>query len=284
MKTKKKKILITGAGSGFAKDAAFELAAAGHEVIAGVEIMSQVSVLEQELKAKKLKMKVVKLDVCCQEDRNRAFEYDVDVLLNNAGISEGGAVVDIPEENMRRQFEVNVFGTILLTQGIAKKFVAKKHGRIIVVSSIAGLSVAPFTGTYAASKHALEGYAEALYKELREFNVEVCTINPGPYLTGFNDRMFEMPHYWNKDAKDNVFDYSEISFPDAQYDPKEIVSLMVEVCTEVDVNYRNLLPKASEKDVKEEQKETWVRKSTTDLGKRHEKVQQAYDMKPGTKK
>lgn len=280
---KKKKILITGAGSGFAKDAAIRLAELGHTVIATVEIMSQVSVLEQELGNKKLNITVEKLDVTSEVDRKKAFEYDIDILISNAGISEGGAVVDLPEENIRRQFEVNVFGTVFLIQGFAKQFVKKKKGRIVSISSIAGLSVAPFTGAYSASKHALEAFSEAMYKELREYGVEVCTINPGPYLTGFNDRMFEAPLYWKKDKKENVFDYSKINFPDYQYNPDEVVEKIVAVATDKITTYRNVLPDPKIKAVKEEESESWTRDYTKDLGKRHEAVKMAYKMKPGTK-
>ncbi|MBE8712612.1 SDR family oxidoreductase [Sphingobacterium hungaricum] len=280
---KKKKILITGTGSGFAKDAAIRLAELGHTVIATVEIMSQVSVLEQELRDKKLKITVEKLDVTSEIDRKKAFEHDIDILISNAGISEGGAVVDLPEENIRRQFEVNVFGTIFLIQGFAKHFVKKKKGRIISISSIAGLSVAPFTGAYSASKHALEAFSEAMYKELREFGVEVCTINPGPYLTGFNDRMFEAPSYWKKDKKENVFDYDKINFPDYQFNPDEVVEKIIAVATDKITTYRNVLPDPKVTAVKDEESESWTRDYTKDLGKRHKAVQMAYKMKPGTK-
>ncbi len=86
-------------------------------------------------------------------DRRRAQEWDVDVLLNNAGISEGGSMVDIPEVNLRRQLEVNVIGPVMLTQGIAQKMVAKQKGKIVFMSSVAGLNVDPFSGAYSASKH-----------------------------------------------------------------------------------------------------------------------------------
>jgi short-subunit dehydrogenase len=136
---------------------------------------------------------------------------DVDILLNNAGISEGGSLVDVPESNLRRQLEVNVFGPVLLTQGIAKRMAQKRSGRIVFVTSVAGLLVSPFTGPYSISKRGLEAVAAALSKEILEFNVEVATVVPGPLLTGFNDRMFETWHY------------SKISFPSKQYDSEPVL-------------------------------------------------------------
>ena len=104
------KYLITGAGSGFGKNIAFKMAKDGYDVIATVEVMSQISVLEKEAKDQGIHLKIEKLDVTNPKDRKKAWEWDVDVLLNNAGIKEGGAVADIPEEYLRNQFEVNVWG------------------------------------------------------------------------------------------------------------------------------------------------------------------------------
>ncbi|GGO99069.1 hypothetical protein GCM10012280_64690 [Wenjunlia tyrosinilytica] len=95
-------------------------------------------------------------------------------------MSGGGATADIPEERLRRQFEVNVFGPVLLTQGIAGQMAARRSGRIVFMSSVAGLTVDPFTGAYAGSEHAVEAFADALDQELAEFGVTVATINPAP--------------------------------------------------------------------------------------------------------
>lgn len=280
---KKQTILFTGAGSGFAKEAAFELAKKGYNVIATVEIMSQVSVLEQEIREKNLKLKVEKLDVTNAEDRMRAAEWKPDILVNNAGISEGGAIVDIPEENLRRQYEINVFGPVLLTQLIARQMVKRKSGTIIFVTSVAGLSTDPFAGAYSSSKHSCEALAEAMFKELQEFNIKIKTINPGPYLTGFNDRMFESWKYWNTNPKENVFDYNKIAFPHEQYNPQEVVKKMVDVIMEKNDNFRSALPESAVEDTKKEQTEKWTRKASKNLGKRHELVAKAMKMKPGTK-
>jgi short-subunit dehydrogenase len=129
-------------------------------------------------------------------DRRKALAWDIEILVNNAGMGEGGATVDIPALNMRREFETNVIGPLLLTQGIAKQMVKRGEGRIVWVSSREGLNVNPFTGIYSASKHAVEAIAETMSMELQEFGVEVATVNPGPFLTGFNDRMFQTWQSW----------------------------------------------------------------------------------------
>src|SRR5699024_10891866 len=121
-----------------------------------------------------------KLDVTDPKDREKASEWRVDILVNNAAVKEGGSLADIPEENLRHQFEVNTFAPILLTQGFVKRMVQRRKGRIVFISSVSGFMADPFSGPYFASKHALEAFAESLSKELQEFNLESATINPGP--------------------------------------------------------------------------------------------------------
>ena len=157
-----KTILITGAGSGLNNGAAFELAERGYDVIACVEIYPQVRALELQAKERGVKLRIEKIDVTKEGDRRRAMSWDVDVLVNGAGIIEGGAIVDIPGENMRRQFEVNIIGPVLLTQGIARKMIKRRSGKIIFMSSVVGILSGPFVGIYGASKHAIEAIADTM--------------------------------------------------------------------------------------------------------------------------
>lgn len=275
-------ILVTGAGTGFGKGIAFSLAEKGKSVIASVEAMSQVSALEKEANDRGLEMKIEKLDVTSEKDRQKAWTWDVDVLVNNAAVKEGGSLVDIPEDNLRHQFEVNTFGPILLTKGFARKMIEKKQGRIVFVSSISGLVSTPLSGPYNGSKHALEAFAEALSQELQEFNIEVATINPGPYLTGFNDREFETWKNW-QEVDETVFDYENLAFPMEQYDPEEVIEPSVKVILGETKNYRNVIPESMISMIKDMRSELWDKKTDEALGERHETVQKSYDMEPGTK-
>ncbi|SOC41747.1 SDR family oxidoreductase [Salinicoccus kekensis] len=275
-------ILVTGAGTGFGKGIAFSLAEKGKSVIASVEAMSQVSALEKEAKDRGLEMKIEKLDVTSEKDRQKAWTWDVDVLVNNAAVKEGGSLVDIPEDNLRHQFEVNTFGPILLTKGFARKMIEKKQGRIVFVSSISGLVSTPLSGPYNGSKHALEAFAEALSQELQEFNIEVATINPGPYLTGFNDREFETWKNW-QEVDETVFDYENLAFPMEQYDPEEVIEPSVKVILGETKNYRNVIPESMISMIKDMRSELWDKKTDEALGERHETVQKSYDIEPGTK-
>ncbi|WP_067603158.1 SDR family oxidoreductase [Nocardiopsis listeri] len=273
-------ILITGAGTGFGKEVALRLASQGHDVIAGVEIIAQVNSLRSEAEARGAGLRVEKLDVTDPDDRRHAWTWDVDVLLNNAGVSEGGSTVDIPEDRLFRQFDVNVFGPVLLTQRFAKRMAARGSGRIVFMSSVAGLTTDPFTGAYSGSKHAVEAFADALDQELAEFGVTVATVNPGPFLTGFNDTMFEEWKTWGDDPSQRLFDYSELSFPHEQYDPEPVFETTIKVLLGQDTRYRHVLPEEMEPEVRQQVDGFWERGLND--GRRPELVQKAYDMAPYT--
>ena len=276
------KVLVTGAGTGFGNEIALRLAAQGFDVIAGVEIIAQVQAVKEQAKSRGVALRVEKLDVTNEDDRQKAWHWDIDVLLNNAGISEGGSMADIPAENLRHQLEVNLVGPVLLTQGIVKKMVAKRKGKIVFMSSVAGLTADPFTGAYSASKHAIEAVAEALGKELQEFGIEVATINPGPFLTGFNDRMFETWTSWKDDVTKRLFDYEKMAFPHEQYDPEPVFETTIGVISGKIKTYRNVEPKEIIAQQRAQLDAAWERRVDEQLGERSELVQKAYDIEPET--
>jgi hypothetical protein len=277
-----KKVLITGAGTGFGHEVAMRMAEKGLDVIAAVEIYAQVQTLKREAAARGVTLQVEKLDVTNDGDRRKALAWNVEILVNNAGVLEGGSVVDIPAFNMRNEFEVNVIGPLLLTQGIAKQMVKRGKGRIVWVSSRKGLNVNPFTGIYSASKHAVEAIAETMSLELQEFGIEVATINPGPFLTGFNDRGFQTWQSWEDDASERLFDYSKLAFPRAQFDPEPVYATMTAVAAgEIDT-YRNLEPKSMIAETKGNIEAPWTKKMRDGLGTRPASLQKSYEMKPET--
>src|SRR5262249_10405731 len=103
-----KTVLITGAGTGFGHEGAMRLALRGFDVIAAVEIYGQVQTLKREAAARGATLRVEKLDVTNEGDRKKALAWNVEILVNNAGVLEGGSVLDVPGSNMRHEFEVNV--------------------------------------------------------------------------------------------------------------------------------------------------------------------------------
>jgi NAD(P)-dependent dehydrogenase (short-subunit alcohol dehydrogenase family) len=105
-----KRVLITGSGTGFGQEVAMRLAEKGFDVIAAVEIYAQVQTLKRQAAARNVTLQVEKLDVTDPGDRRKALDWNVEILVNNAGVLEGGSVLDIPAANMRNEFEVNVIG------------------------------------------------------------------------------------------------------------------------------------------------------------------------------
>src|SRR6185295_13634935 len=147
----KKRILITGAGSGFGELAALGLAKQGHDVIAGVQIWPQATALRTKAQALGLKnLRVEKLDLLHPYDVQNALTWDIDILVNNAAVAESGPITEIPMELMRRIFETNFFAALELTQKVVRRLIATgRPGKIVFTSSIGGLIAIPFGGPYA---------------------------------------------------------------------------------------------------------------------------------------
>jgi short-subunit dehydrogenase len=260
-----KTILITGAASGFGKIAAFELARKGHHVIATTQVYPQMSDLKREAEEKHIQLTVDKLDVTNHRDIAYAHKkYDIDVLISNAGIMEGGPIAEQPLELIRSMFDVNVFGALELAQGFIRKFIAKKQGKIVFTSSMGGLWTVPYVAAYCASKHALEAIAEGLKTELAPFNIKIATCNPGVFGTGFNDRGVDSIFRWY-DPSTNftpaaAFDGAAESLAH-QLDPQSMAEVIVNVALDDTANFRNVHPKETETFVKQLQVEAWAAKS-----------------------
>ena len=185
MATTTRNILITGAGSGFGKGAAVELARRGHVVFAACETDAQA----EALAAEHPDLTAITLDVTDAAAIAGAADLGVDVLINNAGVGIVGPMATVPMADVRRSFEVNVFGMVALTQAVIPGMRARGWGRIVNMSSVAGVLASPLGSPYSMTKHAVEAFTKSLRAELAPHGIDVTKVNPGPYLTGFNDRM-----------------------------------------------------------------------------------------------
>lgn len=238
-----KTVMITGAGSGFGKGTALALASRGHNVIATTETDAQAAALQAEAP----QLQVEKLDVTSAADVARAADWDVDVLINNAGAGQTGPMADIPLDRVRRLFEVNVFGTIAVTQAVLPQMAKRGSGRVIIMSSIAGVMSAPTFGPYAMTKHALEAMGKAMRGELAPSGIDVTLINPGPYNTGFNDRMADSMWEWF-DANSvsagstELFEMMRGIATTDQLDPAEVVQRIVELVEAETTTENNFVP------------------------------------------
>ncbi len=185
--------LITGASTGIGRATALRLAGAGWTVFAGVRDAAVGESLGQE--ASVGKVIPLRLDVTdgaqIEEARARVEQATgaagLDALVNNAGIGIGGPLELVSDEDLRRQFDVNVFAQIAVTQALLPAL-RRAHGRIVFLSSIGGRVAMAFTAPYAASKHALEAFADALRVELRTSHVQVALIEPGSVATPIWDK------------------------------------------------------------------------------------------------
>ena len=238
-----KTVLITGAASGFGRHAAVQLAARGHRVIATVETERQAA----ELSAAQPELTVAKLDITNPEDVARVDQWDLDVFIANAGRGQTGPLAVIPIARLRAVFEVNVFGTFAITQRVAAAMKRKRAGRILIVSSIAGVRAGIGSGPYAMTKHALQAMGGVLRSELAPFGIDVALINPGPYATGFNDRMANNPGDW---FDRNTADPEEVAIMDSlvtritvgQLDPADVVKRYVELVEADKTELVNFIP------------------------------------------
>jgi short-subunit dehydrogenase len=233
-----KTVMITGAGSGFGKLASLALAERGHQVIATTETDEQADVLRAEAP----QLTVERVDIT-SDDIARVSAWDIDVLVDNAGAGQTGPMADIPMDRVRRLFEVNVFGTLAVTQQVLKGMVARGSGRVIIMSSIAGVLSAPTFGPYSMTKHALEAMGKAMRGELAPLGIDVTLLNPGPYQTGFNDRMAESMWEWFGDTSLNasaseLFHAVGDMVTSGQMDPNEVAQRIVEL-TEAEVTSEN---------------------------------------------
>lgn len=253
-----KEILITGASSGFGRGAAIELARQGHKVVAAAETWPQVRTLREDAKAAGVSLDVIKLNLLDPIDIAHAGTFDPDVLVLNAGVMEGGSVVDIPMQRARESFDINVFGHLELVQAIVPKMVARKSGKVVWTSSMGGILVVPFLGIYCATKHAIEAIAGSMKAELEPHGVKVATVNPGVFGTGFNDTGAESYVQWY-DGKTAVVPMPDFSASlVGQADPQEMIDAMVDIIPADKHLYRTMRPMATIEAAKKWQETEWT--------------------------
>jgi len=184
-----KVILITGASSGMGKETAKTLIAEGHKVYVAARRIDQMQDLQQAGGI------ALQLDVTNEENIQQVVdtiigrEGKIDVLFNNAGYAIYGSVEEIPIQEARRQFEVNVFGLASLTQKVIPFMREARSGTIINTSSMGGKMYTPMGAWYHASKHAIEGWSDCLRLELSQFDIHVVILEPGLIATEFGDVM-----------------------------------------------------------------------------------------------
>ena len=177
--------LVTGASSGIGEDTARKLQALGYVVYGAARRTDRLQALVTD-GIRPLTMDVTD-DASMTAGVDRILEETgrIDVLVNNAGYGSHGAIEDVPVDEARRQFEVNVFGLARLTQLVSPHMRAQGSGTIINISSIGGRLTTPLGGWYHATKYAVEALSDALRMELHPFGIDVVVVEPGAIRTAW---------------------------------------------------------------------------------------------------
>lgn len=175
--------LVTGASSGIGAMTARELAKAGFTVYAAARRVDKMEELKKD------GIRPVSLDLTKEESMVKCVETilkeegRIDVLVNNAGYGSYGAIEDVPMDEARRQFEVNLFGMARLIQLVTPGMRKKHYGKIVNISSMGGKVWTKFGGWYHATKFAVEGFSDCLRMELAPFGIDVVVVEPGGIKT-----------------------------------------------------------------------------------------------------
>ena len=184
---KQKVVLITGTALGIGKSTAEYLIGKGH-IVYGGDIL-----IEENLYLNDIGGIALEMDVTNQNHVDNAVEKiiseqgRIDVLVNNAGLGVYGAIEDVSMEDIYYQYDVNLFGLARVTKAVLPHMREKENGTIINISSVLGETYGPLAGWYLSTKHALEGWSDALRVELKKFNIDVVVVQPGAINTNFSN-------------------------------------------------------------------------------------------------
>jgi len=189
--TSQKNFLVTGVTSGFGKAFAAAALAEGHTVLGTVRKEDSVAPFERSAPGR---AHAVVLDVTDFDAIERrvpqllARHGQIDVLVNNAGYGHEGTLEESSLEEMRRQFDVNVFGAVAMIKAVLPSMRTRRRGHIINITSMGGFITMPGIAYYCGSKFALEGISEVLGKEVAGFGIKVTAIAPGSFRTDWAGR------------------------------------------------------------------------------------------------
>lgn len=233
MSNKDRVWFITGSSTGFGRELAEQVLERGEKVVATARNVADVEDLVEKYPetARAVKLDVTKADEIKSSVESAINEFGkIDVLVNNAGYGLGGGIEEPSEEQIRRQFETNVFGVIHLMREVLPIMREQKRGHILNLSSIGGFRSGPSIGYYTATKFALEALSEALSKEVEHLGIKVTLIEPGGFRTDFAGRSFEQPEnriadYTTSERIDKIGDYDGKQ----DGDPVKAVAAMIKV-------------------------------------------------------
>lgn len=190
--------IVTGASKGIGREIAKELAQEGIKVVANYnKSYESAKELQEELKNKNINIDIFKADVSKREEVKKLVEYTlnkykkIDILINNAGISEYKLFTDETDEDWQRVINTNLYSAFAMSQEVSKNMISNKNGCIINISSAWGMVGASLEVIYSVSKAGMDGLTKALSKELGPSNIRVNSIAPGIIDTAMNKNLKE---------------------------------------------------------------------------------------------
>lgn len=197
--------LITGCSTGFGRALAEAVLAKGYRLIATARKPEQLQDLVEKYAGQ---VHTLSLDVTNLDNIRSAIAEAkdafgrIDVLVNNAGYGSLGAIEEVSDETIKRQFDTNVFGTLNTIRAVLPIMRGQRSGHILNLSSIGGMVSFAATGIYCSTKFAVEGLSEGLSKEVAPLGIKVTLIEPGAFRTDFNGRSLSVP-------EQKISDYAE---------------------------------------------------------------------------
>ncbi|BAZ27369.1 short-chain dehydrogenase/reductase SDR [Kalymmatonema gypsitolerans NIES-4073] len=226
--------LITGSSTGFGRMLAEAVLDQGETVVLTARNPQQVEDLTAKFPARTL---AARLDVTNPTEVREVVKVAIatfgriDVLVNNAGYGTLGAIEEVSDEDIRRQFDTNVFGALDLTRAVLPYLRQQRSGHIINFSSVGGFVSFPGSGIYCSTKFALEGISEALAQEVAPFGIKVIIVEPGAFRTDFSGRSLVVSDTQIADYEPVIGQYRQwVQDIDGQQpgDPKKAASAIIQ--------------------------------------------------------
>jgi NAD(P)-dependent dehydrogenase (short-subunit alcohol dehydrogenase family) len=227
--------LITGSSSGFGRSLVEAVLKKGDRVVATARKPEQLDDLVQQYPET---IHAVRLDVTNLQDVQAAIEsalnqyHRIDVLVNNAGYPALGAIEELSDDDIRRQFETNFFGALSMIRAVLPTMREQRSGHILNISSFAGVASLSGLGIYSATKFALEGASEALAQEVKPLGIKVTLIEPGGFRTNGAGSSMVTPKYPISDYAETsgkTIDFMRASHSNQPGDPAKAANAMIQV-------------------------------------------------------
>ena len=273
--------VVTGSSSGIGYETSLLLARNEFETYATMRNLKKSIDLQKIAAEERIPLKVLPLDVNDDTSVSNAIDTIVkengriDVLVNNAGYDVFGSLEELTIDEIKGQFETNLFGVIRATKAVIPTMRKQGSGTIVNISSLGGrIGLMPFLTAYHSSKFAVEGFTESLRQELAQFNIDVILIEPGVIRSNFIDNSKNAKNYNPENSPyagtiQKLFEGFQSIMADSSH-PKDVAEVILKVVNTSSPNVRYSVGKDAESVLKartelsDKELEKWVRESYMD--------------------